>query len=46
VARVHVGLLRHQEQAQCPAHLAGCDGVTPRRNNKPGHVPGFLFLML
>jgi hypothetical protein len=43
VAGVHVGLLRHQEQAQRTARLAASSGVTANRYNKPGHVPGFLF---
>jgi hypothetical protein len=43
VAGVHVGLLRHQEQAQRTARLAASSGIILRRNNKPGHVPGFLF---
>jgi hypothetical protein len=45
VAGVHVGLLRHQEQAPCTARLASSRGVTLHRHNKPGQVPGFLFLV-
>ena len=49
VGGVHVGLLRHQEQAQCSTRVAGCrlqrEVSAERRNNKPGHVPGLLFLL-
>ncbi len=43
VARVHVGLLRHQEQAPCTAARCRqqCE-VTLRRNNKPGQCAGFV----